>query len=179
MVVELLVLGAAGGVGLAVIRLAAGLGAEVRGQTGSRGETGAIDAAGGQPLVTDAAGLAVALGEWRPTVVIDPLGGPFTPAALDLLAAHGRHAVIGTSAGVDVTIGLQGLYRRGIALLGYGGILVSPEQRRAGLTQVLAALADGRKRMPVDRIIDLADVGSAFDALADRTLTGKVVLALS
>lgn len=65
-------------------------------------------------------------------------------------------------------------------------MLVSPEQRRAGLTQVLAALADGRMRIPVDRIIDLADVGSAFDALAfafdalaDRTVTGKVALALS
>ena len=176
---RVLVLGASGGVGLPIISLAAGRGARVWGQTGNPAkadairELGAVDA-----LIADADGLADAAAQVRPTVVVDALGGDFTPAALSLLGQHGRYVVFGVSARAEVTIDLRSVYRRSIRLLGYSGFGVTPEETRKRLELVLAALADGTLRIPVDRTVPLDEVSTAFDALADRTVTGKIVLTL-
>jgi NADPH2:quinone reductase len=176
---RVLVLGASGGVGLPVVSLAAGLGARVWGQTGNPAkadairELGAVDA-----VIADADGLGEAAAEVRPTVVIDALGGSFTPAALTLLGQHGRYVVYGVSAGAEVTIDLRSVYRRNIRLLGYSGFGLTAEETRRRLDLVLAALVDGTLRIPVDRTLPLDAVGTAFDALADRAVTGKIVLAL-
>ena len=176
---RVLVLGASGGVGLPILSLAAGLGARVWGQTGHPAkadairELGAVDA-----LVADADGLADAAAQVKPTVVIDALGGDFTPAALSLLEQHGRYVVFGVSAGAEVTIDLRSVYRRSIRLLGYSGFGLTAAETRRRLDLVLAALADGTLRIPVDRTLPLDDVDAAFDALADRAVTGKIVLTL-
>ena len=176
---RVLVLGASGGVGLPIISLATGRGARVWGQTGNPAkadairELGAVDA-----LIADADGLADAATQVRPTVVIDALGGSFTPAALSLLEQHGRYVVYGVSAGPEVTIDMRSVYRRSIHLLGYSGFGLTPDETRRRLDLVLAALADGTLRIPVDRTLPLDAVSTAFDALADRAVTGKIVLAL-
>jgi NADPH2:quinone reductase len=176
---RVLVLGASGGVGLPVVSRAAGLGARVWGQTGNPAkadairELGAVDA-----LITDADELASAATQVRPTVVIDALGGDFTPAALNLIEQHGRYVVFGVSAGPQVTLDLRSLYRRSIHLLGYSGFGLTSHETRKRLDLVLAALADGTMRIPVDRTLALDEITTAFDALADRAVTGKVVLAL-
>jgi hypothetical protein len=61
--------------------------------------------------------------------------------------------VFGVSAGAEVTIDLRSVYRRSIRLLGNSGFGVTPEETRKRLELVL-------------------------DALADRTVTGKIVLRL-
>jgi NADPH2:quinone reductase len=177
---RVLVLGASGGVGLTTVSLAASMGATVRGQTGSASKAEAIRRQGAhEVVVTDAEGLVEALGEWAPTVVIDGLGGAFTPAALSALAPHGRHVLFGTSAGSTSAMELRPLYRRGLRILGYGGLMLSDEERRDGLRGALAALAAGRMRIPIDRTLPLERVNDAFRLLDDRALTGKVVLDLS
>lgn len=175
---RVLVLGAAGGVGLPVVSLAVSAGAIVRGQTSSRSKAQAIAALGAQPVVSAADGLADALAGWQPTVVIDPLGGAFTPAAVTALAPGGRLVSFGTSAGAEVTLPMQALYRKGLRVLGYGGVTVPEGRRREGLAAVLDALAAGRMRIPVARRIPLTEVSSAFDALRDRTLAGNLVIDL-
>jgi NADPH2:quinone reductase len=73
---RVLVLGASGGVGLPVVSLAAGLGARVWGQTGNAAKGDAIRELGAvEALITDAAGLAAAAAQVRPTVVVHALGG--------------------------------------------------------------------------------------------------------
>jgi NADPH:quinone reductase len=176
---RVLVLGAGGGVGLTTVSLAAAMGATVWGQTGSAGKAEAIRGQGAhEVVVTDAAGLVKALGDRAPTVVVDGLGGAFTPAALSALAPHGRHVLFGTSAGSTTTMELRPLYRRGLRILGYGGLMLSDEERRAGLRGALTALAEGRMRVPIDRTIPMESVNDAFRLLDDRALTGKVVLDL-
>jgi NADPH:quinone reductase-like Zn-dependent oxidoreductase len=86
--------------------------------------------------------------------------------------------VYGVSAGAEVTIDLRSVYRRNIRLLGYSGFGLTAEETRRRLDLVLAALVDGTLRIPVDRTLPLDAVGTAFDALADRAVTGKIVLAL-
>lgn len=176
---RVLVLGAAGGVGLAVVSLAVALGGQVRGQTGSPAKGQTIGGLGAVPVVSGASGLAAALAGWSPTVVIDPLGGDFTPVAVTLLAPRGRLVVFGTSAGAQVTLPLQTLYRGSLRLLGYGGTALPEGERREGLAAVLRALAEDRLRVPVGARVPLADVSSAMDLLRERAVTGKVVLDLS
>jgi NADPH2:quinone reductase len=176
---RVLVLGASGGVGLPTVSLAVAMGATVWGQTGNSDKADAIRAQGAhQVVVTDAAGLADALVDLSPTVVVDGLGGGFTPAALSAMAPYGRLVLFGTSAGPTSTLELRTLYRRGLRLLGYGGLMLSDEERRAGLAEALAALADGRMRIPIDRVLPLDQVNEAFALFGDRALTGKVVLDL-
>jgi NADPH2:quinone reductase len=176
---RVLVLGASGGVGLTAVSLAVAMGATVWGQTGSTGKAEAIRRRGAHDvLVTDAPGLAGALADRAPTVVLDGLGGRFTPAALSVLAPRGRLVLFGTSTGSTSTMELQPLYRKGLRLLGYGGLILSDAERREGLAEALTAVADGRMRIPIDRVLPLEEVGEAFRLIGDRALTGKIVLEL-
>jgi NADPH2:quinone reductase len=176
---RVLVLGASGGVGLTTVSLAVSMGATVWGQTGSADKAEAIRRHGAhEVVVADASGLAGALADYVPTVVIDGLGGGFTPAALASMAPHGRLVLFGTSAGSTATMELRPLYRKGVTILGYGGLMLTDAERRSGLTEALSALADGRMRIPIDRVLPLESVNDAFRLLGDRALTGKIVLDL-
>jgi NADPH2:quinone reductase len=174
---RVLVLGASGGVGGPILSFAATTGATVVGQTGSADKADAIRSSGAQDvLVTDAAGLVDATRDLRPTVIIDPLGGAFTAAALEAVAPRGRVVVYGTSSGTDVSFNLQQVYRNSKQLLSYGGLGLSDEERRAGLEKALRILADGRMSIRIDRVLPLEQIGDAFDLIANRGLSGKVLL---
>jgi NADPH2:quinone reductase len=176
---RVLVLGASGGVGLPVVSLAQSQGATVWGQTGSAAKAAAIREQGAaEVVVTDASELADALHEWAPTVVIDGLGGAFTPAAVSAMAPHGRLVLFGTSAGSTSTMELQPLYRKSLRILGFGGLMLTDDERRTALVEAMTAVADGSMRIPVDRTLPLEDVAEAFGLLGDRALTGKIVLDL-
>ena len=177
---RVLVLGASGGVGMILVSLLASIGATVWGQTGTAGKAAAVAAQGAHHVVVcDASGLAAAVGDLAPTVVFDPLGDGFTAAALGVLEPAGRLAIFGTSAGAETPLNLQQLYRGGLRVLGYAGLRLTDEQRRTGLQEVLRALAAGRIRVPVDRVLGLDAVGEAFEALVDRAVTGKILLDLA
>lgn len=172
-----LVLGAGGGVGLPIVSLAHGLGARVLGQIGTAAKAEAVRAAGADDVVTaDAEGLAAAVGSLTPTVVVDPLGGGFAPAAIGLLAAHGRYVVYGTTAGAEVTLDWQQVYRQGLTVLGYSGMVLADDERARLLPLVLDALSTGAMRMPIDTVLPLAEVDDALQRLAGRGITGKLVL---
>jgi NADPH:quinone reductase len=176
---RVLVLGAGGGVGLTAVSLAVAMGATVWGQTGSTGKAEAIRRRGAHGvLVTDASGLAGALADRAPTVVLDGLGGGFTAAAVSALAPRGRLVLFGTSTGSTSTMELQPLYRKGLRLLGYGGLILTDAERREGLAEALTAVADGRMRIPIDRVLPLEEVAEAFRLIGDRAVTGKIVLEL-
>ncbi len=177
---RVLVLGASGGVGQVVVSLAASLGAQVCGQTGNAGKVDAVRRQGAdRVVVADAGALGDAVAGFAPTVVVDPLGGGFTGAALRLLQTHGRLVLFGTSADSEGTLPLQQLYRKGLRVFGYAGLLLSDDARRAGLASALDALADGRLRVTVDRVVRLDEVDEAFRLIVDRAVTGKVLLDLS
>jgi NADPH:quinone reductase len=176
---RVLVLGASGGVGLAIVSLAGATGASVWGQTSSERKAQAVRGQGAEVVVVaDADGLAEALGAWRPTVVIDALGGAFTSAAVELLAPGGRIVLFGASAGAVATLNLQTVYRKSLWILGYGGLTLSQDERRERLGQALSAVADGRLRIPIDRVLPLDHIEDAFELLAERAVTGKVLLDL-
>jgi NADPH2:quinone reductase len=176
---RVLVLGASGGVGCAIVSLAHAIGATVWGQTGSAEKTRVIEEQGAdRAIVTGPDELNEQLGDFEPTVVLDALGHGFVEPAIDALAVGGRLVVYGTSAGPEVTFNLRRLYRKRISLLGYGGTALTREERRAGTRRALQALARGELKLPIDDPLALEQVNEAFERLVSRSVRGKLVLDL-
>ena len=176
---RVLVLGASGGVGSMIVSLVAAAGATVWGQTGSDGKADLIAHAGAdRVLVSSAGSLDGAIGDYAPTVVFDPLGGAFVAPGVEALAPRGRYVSFGTSAGAEVTFNLQRLYRKGGTLYGYGGGVLTIEERRAGLAAAVAALERGDLVVNVDDVFPLGAVNEAFDRLQQRLVKGKLLLDL-
>jgi NADPH2:quinone reductase len=177
---RVLVLGAAGGVGSMIVSLASAAGATVWGQTGSEHKQPFVEQQGAERVVVGGPEwIAEALGDLEPTVVFDPLGDGFVQPVLDSLAARGRLVSFGTSAGPEVELNMQTLYRKSISVLGYGGMQLGQEERRAGLEKALEALRAGDIRVVVDEVLPLDRVNEAFERLVQRKVRGKLLLALA
>ncbi len=176
---RVLVLGASGGVGSMIVSLVHALGATVWGQTGNDEKAAWLRAHGADHVVVaDEDALARALVELAPTVVFDALGGGFTGAAIEALEPRGRLVLYGTSAGPTGTVPLQQVYRKGLTVLGYGGLIEPADAMARGIAGALRAVADGRLQVTVDRVLPLAEVNDAFDRLAGRQVQGKLLLDL-
>lgn len=177
---RVLVLGASGGVGSMIVSLARATGAEVWGQTGHEDKAALVAAQGAtRVVVVEApADLAGSVADLAPTVVFDPLGGGFTGCAVEALCPYGRLVVLGTSAAARGEVPLQGLYRKSLRVLGYGGLIESDAGIRAGVEGALAALRDGSLTVPVADVLPFSAIDDAFARLADRLVAGKLLLAL-
>jgi len=178
-----LVLGAAGGTGLAAVRLAKLLGARV------------IAAASGDRLETCHQAGADALLDYRQEgwrdrlrelthgrgvdLVYDPVGGPYAEPALRSMAWGGRYLVIGFAAGEIPRIPLNLTLLKGCAILGvfYGSFAKrEPEANRALMGQLLAWVREGRLRPWISATYPLAQAPVALEALLSRRATGKIVV---
>lgn len=176
---RVLVLGASGGVGSMLVSLCRSLGARVWGQTGNPDKADFVRNQGAEEVVAVAApDLVGAVEPLGPTVVFDALGDGFSAAAIEALAPFGRLVSFGVSAGPMAEVNMQLLYRKGLTLYGYGGLIESPERMEQGKAAALAALADGQLRVEIGGLLALQEVNDAFAALVDRSVTGKIVLDL-
>ena len=117
-----------------------------------------------------------AVASYEPTVILDALGGPFTDAAIAAIANKGRLVVYGTSNDERVTINLRRLYRKGVTLLGYSGLVETAEEQRVRPRHVVG---DDGRRKPTRLSARLATRGARADAHARilaRGVEGKIVL---
>jgi len=96
-------------------------------------------------------------------------------AAVEALAANGRLVVYGTSADVESTINLRVLYRKGVSLLGYSGLILGEDRRREIFDDLLAEVTAGRLQVPVE-IVPLDRAADCHRRVLDRELTGKLVI---
>nr|WP_269799878.1 MULTISPECIES: zinc-binding dehydrogenase [Pseudofrankia] len=62
-------------------------------------------------------------------------------------------------------------------MLGYAGLVTTPERRAAAVRAVAADIIAGRLRIPVDEVVPLARFDDAVARLRARSVLGKVVLA--
>jgi len=177
---RVLVLGSNGGVGSIAVSVAHRLGATVWGQTMDANNTEWLARRGADHVVVGGVEeLSGATADFAPTVVIDPLGGAFTGASIEVLAPHGRLVIFGTSAGPTGELPLRSLYRKGLTVLGYGGLIEPDEVLAKALKEALGALADGRLEVPVEAVLPLAEVNDALSRMASRGARGKLVLDVS
>ena len=172
-----LVLGASGGVGAVALQIARNAGATVLGQTSSAAKGAQIERNGAAVVVArDASELAAALDGRKPTVVIDGLGGAFTGACVEVVAPGGRIVNFGTSSDTTVAFDMRTFYRKGTRLLGYGGLLLTAEQRTKAYDSLLADIAAGRLHVPIDGVLPLGDAGEAHRRILDKQVEGKLLL---
>jgi NADPH2:quinone reductase len=181
---SLVVLGAAGGVGLAAVELGALMGANVIAAASSDdklelcreyGASGTINYATEDLKVrmrelTDGAGA---------DVVYDPVGGPYTELALRSTAWEGRFLVVGFASGDIPAIPLNLALLKGCDIVGvFWGAFVGrqPEQHRRNVEELVEWWRTGRLRPHVSATYPLERAGQAIRELADRKAKGKVVV---
>jgi NADPH2:quinone reductase len=180
---RVLVLGAGGGVGLAVIDVARALGARVIAAASSEEKLEAARAMGAEATIAyeheDLKVRARALSDGGVDVVVDPVGGAHSEPALRALRPFGRFCVIGFAAGPIPTIPLNQvlLNNRTVVGVDWGGWMFRDPN---GNQQVLAHLADlvreGRVHPTAPTEFPLASAAGVMANLIDRSMVGKAVL---
>jgi len=178
---RLLVLGAAGGVGLAAVEIGAALGAEVIAAASSP-EKLALCAAHGATRGIDYAkeDLKAALKSLGGVdVVYDPVGGDYSEPALRALRPGGRLLVVGFAAGAIPSIPLNLVLLKQCQIVGvaWGSWAVAnPDAHRANLDALFALHAEGKLHPHVSQRYTLDEVPDALRALDERRVLGKAVV---
>lgn len=184
---RLLVLGAAGGVGIAAVQVAKLLGAEVI-AVASTAEKRDFARQGGADRLLDSEpegwrDRLRALCDGRgPDVVFDPLCGPLFEPAFRSLVWGGRHLVVGFVGGKIPSLPVNLPLMKGAALVGvdvrqFG--LLEPERTRAAMETLLSWTADGRLEPAVGRSFPLADFAAAMHHAQGGKAMGKTILEIA
>jgi NADPH2:quinone reductase len=175
-----LVLGASGGVGSFAVQLAKDAGARVLAHTASAAKSEAVAELGADRVVTAAAPelLAAAVGDDRPTLVLDGLAGDWTQGAAAAAAEEARIAVFGTSADRRLTLDARTLYGKRLRVQGGNRPKPPADVLREDLAGLLSLMAEGRVRVPVTASLPLGAAAQAHASILARTALGKIVLSV-
>lgn len=180
-----LVLGAAGAIGVAAIQVAKALGARVVASASSEQKRAMTLAAGADVAV--AAGAA----DWRDQVraaaprgvdiVVDPVGGDAMEPAFRSLAWRGRHLVIGFVGGIAKLPANLALVK-GAALIGvdirqFG--LYEPQAAAANIAAIFHLHAEGRLKPVIGATFPLERFAEAMAAVSTNAVAGRVVIDVS
>jgi NADPH2:quinone reductase len=179
----LLVLGAAGGVGLAAVEIGRAMGARVI-AAASTDEKLALAREHGAELTINytTADLKTELKRLAPSgvdVVYDPVGGTLTQAAVRGLAWGGRLLVIGFAAGEIPKLPLNLLLlREGEAKGVFWGTWTArdPAGHARNVAQLFAWFAEGKLRPHISGAFPLEDTQKALKEVMERRAQGKVVV---
>ncbi len=178
----MVVLGAAGGVGLAAVEIGKALGATVIAAASSAEKLAICREHGADHLIDyEKEDLREALKKLAltPDVIFDPVGGRFAEAAFRSIAWRGRYLVIGFAAGDIPALPWNLALLKGASLVGvFWGEFVKrePKANMAGMQQLLGWLREGKIRPLVSRTYTLAEVPQALNDLLARRATGKLVV---
>jgi NADPH2:quinone reductase len=180
----LLVLGAAGGVGISAIEIGKAIGARVIACASSDDKLAVCRAHGADQTINYATEdlreriKALTAGK-GPNVVYDPVGGPYTELALRSIAWRGRLLVVGFAAGDIPKIPLNLTLLKGCSIVGvFWGDFARREPRAFGgsMQRLARWYAEGKLKPHVSATFPLARAADALTLMAGRQVTGKVVL---
>lgn len=180
----LLVLGAAGGVGLAAIELGKKMGARVIAAASSAEKLAVCKAHGADEVINyeteDLKERVKAPTDGRGVdVIYDPVGGKYAEPALRSIAWKGRYLVVGFAAGDIPKIPLNLALLKGCAIMGvfWGDFAArEPQANMANGMQLFQWLMQGELKPHVSQRYPLEKAGEALRALMERRVTGKIVL---
>ncbi len=180
----LLVLGAAGGVGLSAVELGKLMGARVIAAASTAEKLALCRQYGADEVInyvdedlkervkelTDGAGA---------DVVYDPVGGEFSEAALRATAWNGRFLVVGFAAGEIPKIPLNLALLKGCSIVGvFWGRFAAVEASKnvANTMQLVQWHAEGKLAPHIDRVYALDEAPQALRDVMERRVKGKVVI---
>jgi NADPH2:quinone reductase len=180
----LLVLGAAGGVGLAAVEIGSALGARVIACASSDDKLAVCREHGADATINyateDLRERIKALTEGRGVdVIYDAVGGPYTEPAFRSIAWRGRHLVVGFAAGDIPKLPLNLALLKGASVVGvFWGDFARREPARFAdsMRQLAKWYAAGKLRPHVSETFPLEKAAEALKLMAARKVKGKVVL---
>ena len=184
---HVLVLGAAGGVGLATIELAKAMGAVVIAAASTAEKLEVCKQAGADYLInyTDEdlrAAIKEKTGRKDVDVIYDPVGGDFSEAAFRSIAPNGRHLVIGFAAGDIPKMPLNLCLLKQASLVGvfWGAwAAANPTEQMNNMQEMFAMFNEGRIDPLVNDIFTIDQFQDAFECLTGRKARGKVIIKMS
>lgn len=179
----LLVLGAAGGVGLTAVEIGKLMGARVIACARGADKLAAAKTAGADHLIdasdADIRAEVKALG--GADVVYDPVGGDQFQAAFRACRPEARILTIGFASGDVPQIKANHLLVKNLSVMGlyWGGYLgFRPDVLTGSLAQLMAWQAEGRIKPHVSHVLPLDRAAEGMELLRTRKSTGKVVVTL-
>ena len=186
----LLVLGAAGGVGIAAVEIGKAAGARVIAAVSSEEKAAAARAAGADAALVYPSGEADpkalsqmfkdAVGPAGADVILDPVGGVYTEAALRSIAWEGRFLVVGFPAGIaKLPLNLTLLKSCDVCGVFWGAFAArDPKANAARVEQLFRWWGEGKIAPMISATFPLDRAGEAIAALRDRKAVGKLVVTL-
>lgn len=188
----MLVLGAAGGVGVAAIELGKAMGAKVVGAVSSEAKAEFAKACGADATViyppgafAKEQGKALADAFKQATgggadVVYDAVGGDYCEPALRAMNWNSRYLVIGFPAGIPTPpLNLTLLKSSSIVGVFWGASVArEPKLHEGNVRDLFKLYAEGKIKPRISARYPLAEGGKAIRSLMDRTATGKLVVTM-
>ncbi|UUR07841.1 NADPH:quinone oxidoreductase family protein [Sphingomonas glaciei] len=187
----LLVLGAAGGVGLAAVELGKARGARVVAAVSNEDKAQAARDAGADEAIVYPRGpfdkdaskalaeqFKAAVGPKGADVIYDPVGGDYCEPALRAIAWEGRYLVVGFPAGIPrLPLNLTLLKSCDVRGVFWGAFAArDPQANQAHVEELFALWDEGKISPRVSATYSLDKGGDAIASLAARQVIGKVVV---
>ena len=189
----LLVLGAAGGVGIAAVEIGKAMGARVVAAVSSEEKASIARESGADATViygrapfdkSESKALANAfkavLGPEGADVIYDAVGGDYCEPALRSIAWEGRYLVVGFPAGIPrLPLNLALLKSCDVAGVFWGAFAArSPQANRANIAELMQWWSQKRISPHVTETFTLENGGQAIARLGNRSAVGKLVVTL-
>lgn len=189
----LLVLGAAGGVGISAVELGKAMGARVVAAASSEEKVAAARKHGADDGVVypsgpfDKAGQKAladlfkkATGENGADVIYDPVGGDYSEASLRSIAWEGRFLVVGFPAGIaKLPLNLTLLKSCQVVGVFWGAFARrDPKANAANIAQLMQYYAEGKIKPLISETFPLERAGDAIAKLGARQAVGKIVVTM-
>jgi NADPH:quinone reductase len=186
----LLVLGAAGGVGIAAVEIGKALGARVIGAVSSEAKAAAAREAGADETLIYPSGefdskalsqlFKQATGPAGADVILDPVGGGYSEPALRSVAWEGRFLVVGFPAGIArLPLNLTLLKSCDVCGVFWGAFAArDPKANAAHVEQLFRWWAEGEISPKITATYPLERAAEAIAAIRDRKAVGKLVVTL-
>lgn len=183
----LLVLGAAGGVGLAACEIGAAMGARVIAAASSDDKLAVCRQQGATETINYTnEDLREAVnritGKRGVDVVYDPVGGAYSEPAFRSLAWKGRHLVVGFANGEIPQLPMNLALLKGASLVGvfFGAFVkAEPQSAEKNLRELMGMLAAGKLKPLISKTYPLHRAADALNDVMQRRAVGKIVLLTS
>lgn len=186
----LLVLGAAGGVGLAAVELGKAIGARVVAAVSSEEKAAIARQAGADEVVIYPSGPLDRAAKRELTaafcsacaggadVVADPVGGDYSEAALRAMRPGGRFAVIGFAAGVgSIPMNVLLFSEASVVAAAWGAVVAkNPAQYKSVARELIDLYQKGLVRPHISQKFPLGLAGEALKVMEGRKALGKIVI---
>ena len=179
----LLVLGAAGGVGITAVQIGKAMGARVIAAASSDEKLEFARAAGADDVINyseqSLKDTVKELTQSGVDVVYDPVGGELSQQALRALTWHGRHLVIGFASGdiPQLPANIALLKEASIVGVWWGTWAArNPGLQIQNMGELAALVADGTLNPGVTESFPLDEFEKAFQLISERRALGKVIL---